>query len=276
VAQDESSSFFVAIVLAIGSLAASPAWGQSDMHPASGEKPAAASLQRLSSLLASGVLTVADLEQIWALRAQLHGSLGEFTRASPEIHDNFLVLFRVSQLCAYIGQYVLQKSTPERRAEAYSLGYQVASRAIELEPNRVEGHYWFAINMSGYATEDGPLKTLSMGRRILQALDSANAILPDYYFAGPLRARGRLLYKMPGFPISFGDTKKGLSDLRKAAEKSPDTRLNQLFLAEALAESGDSTQAKEALSRARGAQELMGIAEEAKVTRAIAELERSL
>jgi len=276
VTRDESSSFFAAIVLAIGSLTANTAWCQSDTQPTMVEKPPAAALQRLSALLATGVFTVGDLEQIWALRAQLHGSLGEFTRASPEIHDNFLVLFRVSQLCAYIGQYVLHKSTPERRAEAYSLGYQVASRAIELEPNRVEGHYWFAINMSGYAIEDGPLKTLSMGRRILQALDNANAILPDYYFAGPLRARGRLLYKMPGFPISYGDTKKGLSDLRKAAEKSPETRLNQLFLAEALAESGDSIQAKEALSRARGAPELMGIAEEAKVTRAIAELERSL
>lgn len=275
-ARDESRSFFVGFVLAIGSLAATPAWGQSDLHPLPAEKPATATLQRLSSLLASGVFTVGDLEQIWALRAQLHGSLGEFTRASPEIHDNFLILFRLSQLCAYIGQYVLQKSSPERRAEAYSLGYQVASRAIELEPNRVEGHYWFAINMAGYAIEDGPLKTISMGRRILQALDNANAILPDYYFAGPLRARGRLLYKMPGFPFSFGDTKKGLSDLRKAAEKSPETRLNLLFLAEALVESDDSNQAKEALSRARAAPELMGIAEEAKVTRAIAELERSL
>lgn len=266
----------LAVLLGIASLTPPIAWSQPEPQGISAEKPASAALQRLSSLLASGIFSVNDLDQIWANRALLHGSLGEFTRASPEIHDSFSVLFRVSQLCAYTGQYVLQKSSPARRSEAFSLGYQVASRAIELEPNRVEGHYWFAVNMSGYAAEDGPLKVLSMGRRILQALDTASALLPEYYFSGPLRARGRLLFKMPGFPFSFGDKEKGLGDLRKAVEKNPEVRLNQLFLAEALAELGEPSQAREALVRARGATDLMGVAEEAKVSRSISELERNL
>lgn len=231
---------------------------------------------RLSGLLSSGEFEAKDLDEIWSQRKRLHGSLAGFAASNPQINDDYEVLYRVSQLLAYVGTYVLQKAPEAKRAEAFALGYQIANRAREKEPSRVEGHYWYAINRSGFALTDGPWHVWETAPDVLAALDQAVAILPAYFFSGPYRARGRLLMKMPPWPLSIGDRSKALSDLRAAVDLNPDTRLNQLYLAEALLLDGKRDEAHAIVSRYRELGELMGSVEEATIDQSFIDLERKL
>lgn len=232
--------------------------------------------QYLSSLLASGRFTTAQLDDIWENRARLHGSLAEFASSLPEIADRYGVLYRVSQLLAYAGHYVLVRAPAKVRSEAFSLGYQIAQRAVELEPRRVEGQYWYAINLSGYAVTEGFFQVWFQASRVMQALDAAVAAEPRYFFSGPVRARGMMSFKMPVFPLSVGNRSKGLADLRRAVVQNPDVRLNRLSLAEALFVSGSPEAARREFQIVKASPEAMGTIEEAAVQARMAELERRL
>ncbi len=233
-----------------------------------------AGTQQLSGLLASGLFTPAELDLIWENRSRLHGSLTEFVSSLPEIADRYPILVRVSQLLAYVGHFVVLKGPPAKRAETFYLGYQIAERARELEPSRVEGHYWYAVNLAGFAAAEGAFTLWRHGGRVLEALDIALGIQPQYFFGGPLRTRGILLLKMPSVPLSIGNKSQGLADLKEAVQLSPDVRLNRLALAEALAFGGQFDLARKELVRLRSVPQLMGSVEEAQVLNRVAEIER--
>lgn len=253
------------------------AFAQVPSRPRTGTaSPTPARLSELSAVLASGRFSPVDLDAIWDNRSRLHASLGQFAKSLPEIAERYAVLYRVAQLLGYTGHFVLNKAPPSMRAEAFSLGYQIAQRAVELEPRRVEGHYWYAVNLSGFAVTQGVWQVWMQGHKILTALDAAVAAEPRYFFAGPLRARGMLYMKMPLQPFSVGSESRGLADLRQAVAVNPDVRLNRLSLGQALAATGASEPARRELEKGRSLPESMGPAEEAMVTSRFLELERTL
>ena len=257
-------------------LGLAPANTQAPPGPASPVAGPSATGQRLSAALASRQFTIGDLDAIWMMRSKLHGSLSEFARSNPELPDQYATLFRVSQILAYVGHFVLVRAAPQVRSDAFLLGAQIAARARELEPKKVEGHYWYAINLAGHLMFEGLLSSIAQNDRVLEALDAAVQIAPDYFFAGPLRARGRLLIKAPGFPFSVGDTKRALADLKKAVDRSPEVRVNHVYLAEAYFESDQLDLARDSLNKANGLADSFGVAEEAAIGRRMNELERNL
>jgi tetratricopeptide (TPR) repeat protein len=114
-----------------------------------------------------------------------------------------------------------------------------------LEPSRVEGHYWYAINV-GFLADVDRSYGLAAVAEMEPALKRAGEIDERYDDAGPLRVLGILYLRTPGPPVSIGSPRKGLRLLQRAVELFPEYPENYLYLGEALREAGREEEARAA------------------------------
>jgi tetratricopeptide (TPR) repeat protein len=129
-----------------------------------------------------------------------------------------------------------------KRAQFARLGIGYAKAAIEIDRNRVEGHF--------YEGEDiGLLATTKLigGRfdvpKVRDAEKRAAAIDGTYDHGGPYRVLGSLYAEAPPWPASIGDVDQGVEFLEKAVSIAPDYPFNHLRLGNAYAKQHDSAKA---------------------------------
>ncbi|MDW8344863.1 MAG: hypothetical protein RMM51_10290 [Verrucomicrobiae bacterium] len=138
--------------------------------------------------------------------------------------------------------------TVTKRKRAAERGLGIARQLREEQPQRVEGHYWYAIHAGLLAQADN-----SYGLTAVAEMDSAlqRAIELDaaHDHCGPLRVRGLLLVRAPGPPVSMGSPRRGLRLLEQAAERCPEYGENLLYVAEALHATGKTVEALAVLQR---------------------------
>ena len=140
------------------------------------------------------------------------------------------LLAHLSRTCFVLGQMAPKPQS----MEYYRQGQSYAETLIREEPNRVEGHYWLAMNLCGQADEGGKLLGRKLLPRILEELQRALALDETYDQAGAHRVLGRIYYEAPGWPLSVGDLQKSLHHLKAAVRLAPATSTNHLYLAQTL------------------------------------------
>jgi hypothetical protein len=159
--------------------------------------------------------------------------------------DRALILARLGRTCFLLGQLV-----PESQAMGYDLqGQTYAETLIREEPNRVEGHYWLALNLCGQADVGGKLLGRKLLPRILEELQRAAALEAAFDQAGAHRVLGRIYYEAPGWPLSVGDMQKSRQHLQAAVHLSPATSTNHLYLAETLLRLNEASLARQELAQ---------------------------
>ena len=134
------------------------------------------------------------------------------------------------------------------RITAAKHGILLARQARELQPERVEGHYWYAITVGLLADVDRGYGLKAVGE-MEPALRRAMALDERYDYGGPVRVLGILLLRTPSPPVSIGSSRKGLRLLQHAAELFPDYPENILYLAEALRDLHRNIEARELLKK---------------------------
>jgi hypothetical protein len=127
--------------------------------------------------------------------------------------------------------------TVAERIRAAKAGIVVSRHGRELAPDRVEAHYWYAINVGLLAEADRSYGLNAVGE-IEAALKRAGELDETYDRAGPLRVLGILHLRTPPPPVSIGSARRGLRLLERARAWFPDDPENLLYLAEALRENG--------------------------------------
>ena len=219
--------------------------------------------------------TVASLDAAWEKRAELHPLILAFFKSKPKLPDNYEVLYRVARLGYYGGFFALPKdASDEDKMDLFRFATDTADFARKSEPKRVEGHYWYAVNLGGWGIAKGIRASLGSADGMRQALDEAIKIDPKYHFAGPYRVRGRLYFKLPGGFLSFGDNKKALEDLKKALELAPESKLNYAYLAEVQNKVESKQAALKTVEAAKNLPDVVGVVEEATYRRELGELEK--
>ena len=130
-------------------------------------------------------------------------------------------------------------------------GLTAAKKAVELEPDRVEGHYYLA-ELDGFNAQSqrgGDVKPLVQ----LLVSEGELAVKSDekFDYAGPHRMLGTMYARAPAAPVAVGDPEKAVQHMQKAVALAPDYPLNQIFLAEALIADERYQDAETALQTAR-------------------------
>jgi tetratricopeptide (TPR) repeat protein len=136
------------------------------------------------------------------------------------------------------------------RLEAFDALEKRADAFTKQHPERPEALIWEGIIESSYAGARGGLGALSLCKEARGNLQAALKLDPAALDGAAYTSLGALYYKVPGFPISFGDDDKARELLQQALKINPDGIDPNYFYAELLYEDGDYAGARHYLDKA--------------------------
>lgn len=146
---------------------------------------------------------------------------------------------------------VIRYQTPaaerEKRFEALSAK---AHKVSETYPARAEPLVWEGIIVSSWAGEKGGLGALGLVKQAKALYESAIAINGNALEGSAYNSLGVLYYKVPGWPVGFGDKAKAKELLQKALALNPKGIDPNFFYGEYLIETKQPADAVAYLDRA--------------------------
>ncbi|MEK6289752.1 MAG: TRAP transporter TatT component family protein [Acidobacteriota bacterium] len=152
--------------------------------------------------------------------------------------DRYEVQWRLARALFFLGQ---QAGSRDSGKQLYSAGIGAGERAIALNPERVEGHFWVGVNLSLFAEVDRGIRGARALRWARAELKRAAAISESYHDAGPLRVLGRLEHKAPR--ILGGSRKRSRELLERALEIAPSNSVTLTYAAELAIDNGERDRA---------------------------------
>jgi len=168
-------------------------------------------------------------------------------------------------------------------ASARIAAFEALSKRVEAfvkaYPGRPEPLIWQGIVLSTYAGAKGGLGALGLAKQSRAALEAAMKIDPDALNGSAYTSLGTLYFKVPGFPLGFGDKKKADQYLQHALAVNPDGVDPNFFYGEYLFEQDRYAQALEHLQKAlrapmRPGRELADAGRRKEIEAMIAEVQR--
>ncbi|MGY3803220.1 hypothetical protein ACWNT8_04035 [Pigmentibacter ruber] len=214
------------------------------------------------------------LDSLWNNRENIDGENQIYLFLSKEntIPKDFNIAWKIARLVYYYGNFILIDANSKiDKTKLFKYGYEAGKIAKEIEPKKVEGYYWYAINLGSYGLSKGIFSALSNAKPGRDALLEAAKIDPKYQWCGPLRILGRYYQEVPGGLISFGDKKIAEDYFTQAIQTCPEFRLNTMYLGILKKKAGDKTNALELFKKAQTLPEVDGKNEEKRYSKELAE-----
>lgn len=179
-------------------------------------------------------------------------------------HFSILILFiyaGISQASVTDDVHSLQKQWAEVSYTLKDDAQEKAFEALATEADKITGQYpdsaeawiWNGIIKSSYAGAKGGLGALGLVKDSRAALEKALSINPDAMHGSAYTSLGTLYFKVPGWPIAFGDDDKAEQLLKQALIINPDGIDSNYFYGEFLLEDDQYAQAKNYLQKAQKA-----------------------
>jgi len=144
-------------------------------------------------------------------------------------------------------KYQTSENLQEDQFEALA---KTAETITARYPNRAEPLIWEGIILSTWGGAKGGLGALSLVKQSRDRLEKALAINPKALDGSAYTSLGTLYYKVPGWPIGFGDDEKAEELLTKALEINPDGIDPNFFYGEFLLEEKRYQESAKALNHA--------------------------
>ena len=138
----------------------------------------------------------------------------------------------------------------DARKEAFDALEKRAEAFTKQNPGRAEALIWEGIIESSYAGAKGGLGALSLAKEARGNLEAALKINPNALDGSAYTSLGTLYYRVPGFPLGFGDHDKARELLKKALALNPNGIDPNYFYADFLYEQGEYAQALQYLDKA--------------------------
>ena len=138
----------------------------------------------------------------------------------------------------------------DARKEAFDALEKRAEAFTKQNPGRAEALIWEGIIESSYAGAKGGLGALGLAKEARGNLEAAIKINPNALDGSAYTSLGTLYYRVPGFPLGFGDHDKARELLKKALALNPNGIDPNYFYADFLYEQGEYAQALQYLDKA--------------------------
>jgi tetratricopeptide (TPR) repeat protein len=141
----------------------------------------------------------------------------------------------------------------DAQEDAFKLLVEKAHQVTTANDNAPEAMIWEAISNSGYAKAKGGIGALKFAEKARDLLLASQKASPNALQGSAYTSLGSLYYKVPGWPIGFGDKKKARSYLEKALQVNPSGIDPNYFYADFLSEQGEYAKAVEYYKKALAA-----------------------
>jgi tetratricopeptide (TPR) repeat protein len=178
-------------------------------------------------------LSLAVLGNAWAIGAALAGPVDD---AVAELQRDWEQI-----------RYQAPAAEREKRFEALAAKARTVS---EGAPGRAEPLVWEGIIVSSWAGEKGGLGALGLVKQAKALYEQAIQIDGNVLDGSAYNSLGVLYYKVPGWPVGFGDKTKARELLNKALAINPKGIDPNFFYGEYLAETQHPEEAATYLDRA--------------------------
>jgi tetratricopeptide (TPR) repeat protein len=165
-------------------------------------------------------------------------------------HDLSRIIDELQQEWAHINYQVNDNS---KKKEYIKRLANYASSITRNYPERAEPKIWEAIIISTQASIVGGLDALSLVKKAKLLLEKAESINPNILDGSIYTSLGSLYYKVPGWPISFGDANKARAYLEQARAINPDGIDPNYFFGDYLISQGQYQEALTVLHHALAA-----------------------
>jgi tetratricopeptide (TPR) repeat protein len=128
-----------------------------------------------------------------------------------------------------------------------------ADRLTASKPDSADAWIWSGIIKSSYAGAKGGLGAMKLAKASRADLEHAMAIDPEALDGSAYTSLGTLYFKVPGWPVGFGDDDKAEELLKKALALNPNGIDPNYFYGDFLLEQKRYAEAEQALVRAQNA-----------------------
>ena len=145
------------------------------------------------------------------------------------------------------------ENTADAREQALARLETTTEEFANRHPGRAEPLIWKGIVESSHAGAKGGLGALGLAKKARASLEAALSLDPTALDGSAYTSLGTLYYKVPGFPIGFGNRDKADELLRKALALNPDGIDPNFFYGELQFELGHYTDALRSLEKANKA-----------------------
>ena len=130
--------------------------------------------------------------------------------------------WRIARTEAHVG------GDEKSQIAAYQAGIDAGRRAVAMQPNRVEGHFWLGANEGLLAEEEGWFRGLQMLDTVRREMETVVRLDPDYEQAAGQRTLARIYYRAPFF--KGGDKQRSIQLLRDCLKRFPEDSFALLYL----------------------------------------------
>lgn len=215
-------------------------------------------------------LTLDWLNSAWNSREDTNNqiAIANYLLTEPQVSRNYEIAWQTARLVYFIGNY----GEGEKRfvdtkdgVKLFNYGVEAGKLAMSLDPEKVEGNYWYAIDLGSYGLAKGILSVAVNASDGMAALKKAMSIDPTYHWYGSSRILGRYYQELPG--LFGGSTEKAKQLLMQASNKAPEYDNNWVFLGQFYLKRGLYKEALKACENAASITAVDGSSEEIRFKR---------
>ena len=183
---------------------------------------------------------ISQADELYAGRADLAKVSRSIELLRDAKADSYEIAWRLSRALFFLGQ-----ETPDRALGFHRRGVKAGRHAVGLKTERVEGHFWLAVNLALLAQVAGPFSALRHALNARRSLQAAIALNRAYHGAGPLRVLARLQHKLPRW--LGGGVADARANFERAIGIAPEATVTRIYFAELLVDLGEVKLAREEL-----------------------------
>jgi len=173
---------------------------------------------------------IAEAEPLYAARedmARARVAVTALRQAHSADYGNYEAAWKLSRAAFYIGD---RTDNDAERDDMFRTGTDAGKAAVQLQPEKPEGHFWLGANYGGTAAHS-TLSNLSSFQDIRGEMEKVLKLDESYQGYSAYLGLGRLYLQAPR--VLGGDANKAVEYLERGVKHNPNNTLMRYHLAEA-------------------------------------------
>jgi tetratricopeptide (TPR) repeat protein len=152
---------------------------------------------------------------------------------------NFEAFWRLARFKYYLAD---REKDNSKKSKLLGAAMDAGKKAVEIDPARVEGHFWLGASTGEYADLKGALQSLGLVKTVRREFEAALAINPGYENGDIYSALGQIDLNLP--KLFGGNDRRGLERLEQGLKVGANNSDLKVTLAEVYVKKGRNDEAR--------------------------------